>query len=88
LRPRRGCIPRNRSRSPSRGTIAVASRQDTPCPALADQFRLTAQLVDDLLGEWHKSGRAAIRRLAQENPKAYLQLMGRVAKHTSRKVGD
>jgi hypothetical protein len=59
-----------------------------PGRPVGSHARLSAQLVDDLLAEWHRSGRAAIRRLARENPRAYLQLMGRVAKHVSRKSGD
>jgi hypothetical protein len=59
-----------------------------PGRPVGSRARLCAQLVDDLLAEWHRSGRVAIKRLARENPRAYLQLMGRVAKQPPRKVGD
>ena len=69
------------------GRFMAGHAMPGPGRPVGSRARLVAQLVDDLIAEWRRSGRAAIRQLARENPKAYLQVMGRVAKHTSR-VGD
>ncbi len=41
--------------------------------------RLTEAFLDDLLAEWQKHGRKAIRRLCEQSPVAYMRVMARVA---------
>jgi hypothetical protein len=50
--------------------------------------RLAAAFIDDLLREWPRSGRAAIRKLAREHPSAYLKLMARIVRNLRKASGD
>jgi hypothetical protein len=50
-----------------------------PGRPVGSRDRLTAAFLDDLLAEWQRSGRAAIKRLAREKPSAYVRLIFRIA---------
>ena len=57
----------------------LAGTAPGPGKPLGGRGRLAAALIDDLLREWPRSGRAAIRKLAREHPSTYLRLMARIA---------